>query len=54
MPSIIDTEANRKAMPTANFEKWAKPEDLANIVLFLCSEEAKVITGTAIPTYGLA
>src|SRR5215831_8210717 len=54
MPSIIDTEANRKAMPTANFGKWAKPEDLANIVLFLCSEEAKIITGAAIPTYGLA
>ncbi|HEY7573010.1 MAG TPA: SDR family NAD(P)-dependent oxidoreductase [Nitrososphaeraceae archaeon] len=54
MPSIINTEANRKAMPTANFEKWARPDDLSNIVLFLCSEEAKVITGAAIPTYGLA
>ena len=53
MPSIINTEANRKAVPTANFGKWAKPEDLANIVLFLCSEEANVITGAAIPTYGL-
>ena len=48
MPSIINTEANRKAVPTANFGKWAKPEDLANIVLFLCSEEANVITGAAI------
>jgi NAD(P)-dependent dehydrogenase (short-subunit alcohol dehydrogenase family) len=54
MPSIIDTGANRKAMPAADFNKWLKPGDLANVVLFLSSEEAKVITGAAIPTYGLA
>ena len=54
MPSMIDTEANRKAMPTADFNKWVKPGDLANVVLFLSSEEAKAITGAAIPTYGLA
>lgn len=54
MPSMIDTEANRKAMPTADFNKWLKPGDLANVVLFLSSEEAKAITGAAIPTYGLA
>jgi NAD(P)-dependent dehydrogenase (short-subunit alcohol dehydrogenase family) len=53
MPSIIDTEANRKAMPNADFGKWVKPEDLAKVVLFLCSEEGKVITGAAIPTYGV-
>lgn len=54
MPSIIDTEANRKAMPTADFNKWLKPGDLANVVIFLSSEDAKVITGAAIPTYGVA
>jgi NAD(P)-dependent dehydrogenase (short-subunit alcohol dehydrogenase family) len=54
MPNIIDTEANRKAMLTADFNKWLKPGDLANVILFLSSEEAKVITGAAIPTYGLA
>lgn len=54
MPSILDTEANRKAMPTADFSKWVKPEDLANVVLFLCSEDARVITGAAIPAYGVA
>ena len=43
MPSIIDTEGNRKAMPNADFNKWVKPEDLANVVLFLSSEEAKTI-----------
>ena len=54
MPSIIDTKANRTAMPNANFSKWLKPQDLANVVLFLCSEDAKVITGAAIPTYGFS
>jgi NAD(P)-dependent dehydrogenase (short-subunit alcohol dehydrogenase family) len=54
MPSIIDTEGNRKAMPNADFNKWLKPEDLAKVVLFLSSEEAKTITGAAIPTYGVA
>ena len=54
MPSIIDTEANRKAMPNADFNKWVKPEELANVVLFLSSEEAKTITGAAIPTFGVS
>ena len=54
MPSTIDTEANRIAMPDADHSIWVKPQDLANIVLFLCSEDAKAITGAAIPTYGLA
>jgi NAD(P)-dependent dehydrogenase (short-subunit alcohol dehydrogenase family) len=52
LPSIIDTEANRKAMPKADFAKWPKPEDIARVILFLCSEEAKVIHGAAIPVYG--
>ena len=52
LPSIIDTEANRKAMPSADFAKWPKPEDIARVILFLCSEDARVIHGTAIPVYG--
>jgi NAD(P)-dependent dehydrogenase (short-subunit alcohol dehydrogenase family) len=54
LPSTIDTEANRKAMPNSDFSKWVKTGDLANLVLFLCSDEAKVINGAAIPAYGLA
>ena len=54
MPSIIDTEANRKEMPNADFNKWVKPEELSNVVLFLSSEEAKTITGAAIPTFGVS
>jgi len=52
LPSIIDTAANRKAMPTADFSKWPKPEEIARVILFLCSEEARVIHGAAIPVYG--
>lgn len=49
LPSIIDTEANRKAMPTADFSKWPKPEDIAKVILFLCSDDASVIHGASIP-----
>jgi NAD(P)-dependent dehydrogenase (short-subunit alcohol dehydrogenase family) len=52
LPSIIDTEANRKAMPKADFGKWPKPEEIARVILFLCSDEARVIHGAAIPVYG--
>jgi NAD(P)-dependent dehydrogenase (short-subunit alcohol dehydrogenase family) len=52
LPSIIDTEANRKAIPTADFSKWPKPADIARVILFVCSDEAKVIHGAAIPVYG--
>jgi NAD(P)-dependent dehydrogenase (short-subunit alcohol dehydrogenase family) len=52
LPSIIDTEPNRKAMPAADFSKWPKPEEIAQVILFLCSPEAKLILGAAIPVYG--
>ena len=54
LPSIIDTDANRKAMPNSSFSKWVKTGDLTNLVLYLCTEEANVINGAAIPAYGLA
>ena len=52
LPSIIDTEINRKAMPKADFAKWPKAVDIASIILFLCSDEAKLIHGAAVPVYG--
>jgi NAD(P)-dependent dehydrogenase (short-subunit alcohol dehydrogenase family) len=52
LPSIIDTEANRRAMPKADFTKWPKPEDIARVILFLCSDDAKLIHGAALPVYG--
>ena len=52
LPSIIDTEPNRQAMPKADFAKWPKPEDIARVILFLCSEDANVVHGAALPVYG--
>jgi NAD(P)-dependent dehydrogenase (short-subunit alcohol dehydrogenase family) len=52
LPSIIDTAANRQAMPNADFAVWPKPEDIAQVVLFLCSDKAAVVHGAAVPVYG--
>lgn len=52
LPSIIDTETNRKAIPKADFANWPKPRDIAHVILFLCSDDAKLIHGAAIPVYG--
>jgi len=52
LPSIIDTEANRKAMPDADYSKWPKPEEIAQAILFLCSPESSVIHGAAVPVFG--
>jgi NAD(P)-dependent dehydrogenase (short-subunit alcohol dehydrogenase family) len=52
LPSIIDTAANRAAMPSSDFSMWPKPEDIANVILFLSSDFAKTIHGAAIPVYG--
>jgi NAD(P)-dependent dehydrogenase (short-subunit alcohol dehydrogenase family) len=52
LPSIIDTEVNRKAMPKADFAQWPTPEDIARVILFLCSDDAKLIHGAAVPVYG--
>lgn len=52
LPSIIDTKANREAMPDANHDTWPKPEDIAKVILFLASDAAKVVHGAAVTVYG--
>ena len=52
LPSIIDTPANRSAMPNADFAQWPKPEEIARVILFLCSDDARLIHGAAVPVYG--
>jgi NAD(P)-dependent dehydrogenase (short-subunit alcohol dehydrogenase family) len=52
LPSIIDTEPNRKAMPKADFARWPKPEEIARVILFLCSDDGRVVHGAAVPVYG--
>ena len=54
LPSIIDTPANRLAMPDSDFAAWPKPEEIAQVVLFLSSNFAKTIHGAALPVYGSA
>jgi NAD(P)-dependent dehydrogenase (short-subunit alcohol dehydrogenase family) len=53
LPSIIDTGANRKDMPNADFSKWVKPSEIAQAMLFLASDDSKSIHGSAMPVYGL-
>jgi NAD(P)-dependent dehydrogenase (short-subunit alcohol dehydrogenase family) len=52
MPSIIDTPANRAAMPHADHKRWPKPSELAAVLAFLVSDDAVLISGAAIPVYG--
>jgi NAD(P)-dependent dehydrogenase (short-subunit alcohol dehydrogenase family) len=54
LPSIIDTPANRAAMPGAAHHKWPKPSELAAVLSFLVSDDAALISGAAIPVYGRA
>jgi NAD(P)-dependent dehydrogenase (short-subunit alcohol dehydrogenase family) len=48
LPDTIDTPANRKAMPDADFNRWAKPEELSAVITWLCSPAASVVSGNAI------
>ena len=54
MPSIIDTPANRAALPRADHDRWPKPSELAAVLAFLVSDDAALISGAAIPVYGRA
>jgi NAD(P)-dependent dehydrogenase (short-subunit alcohol dehydrogenase family) len=53
LPSIIDTPANRAAMPHADPKRWVAPEAIADTMLFLASDGARAIHGAAIPIIGL-
>jgi NAD(P)-dependent dehydrogenase (short-subunit alcohol dehydrogenase family) len=54
LPSIIDTPANRAAIPDAAYDAWPKPAQLAAVLAFLVSDDAVLISGAAIPVYGRA
>lgn len=51
-PSIMDTPANRAAMPKANFTSWPKVEEVAATILFLASPDNRVTRGAIVPVYG--
>jgi len=52
LPGTMDTQANRAAMPKANFAKWVKPTHVAELVVMLAGDAGGDITGAAIPVYG--
>ncbi|ANB18039.1 SDR family NAD(P)-dependent oxidoreductase [Dokdonella koreensis] len=52
LPSIIDTPQNRADMPEADFSRWVAPADLAGVIVFLLSAQARAITGALIPVSG--
>ena len=52
LPGIIDTPQNRKDMPDADFSRWVRPEEIANVILFLASSGASGVTGALIPVTG--
>ncbi len=52
LPSTIDTAANRTSMPKADFGKWVRPLELAEVILFLASDAASAVTGALIPVAG--
>ncbi|QUS39764.1 SDR family NAD(P)-dependent oxidoreductase [Tardiphaga alba] len=52
LPSTIDTSANRRDMPDADFAKWVTPDELASVILFLASDAASAVTGALVPVRG--
>jgi NAD(P)-dependent dehydrogenase (short-subunit alcohol dehydrogenase family) len=54
LPSVIDTPANRAAMPDSDHSKWVKPEEIAKVVCFLVSSDSAPTSGAAVPVYGRA
>jgi NAD(P)-dependent dehydrogenase (short-subunit alcohol dehydrogenase family) len=51
-PSILDTPANRAAMPEAEHSRWVSPADLAEVITFLASPDNRATRGAVIPVYG--
>ncbi len=52
LPGTIDTPANRKSMPNADFSKWVQPANIAALMVFLAGEAGKEMNGAVIPVYG--
>ena len=53
-PSVIDTPANRRSMPNADFTRWVQPAAIGGVIRFLMSDESLPVSGAVIPVYGRA
>jgi NAD(P)-dependent dehydrogenase (short-subunit alcohol dehydrogenase family) len=49
---VIDTPANRAAMPNADHVSWVRPEQVAGVIRFLCDDGSTVVSGAHVPVYG--
>ncbi len=54
LPSVIDTPANRASMPDADHSRWVAPQQIADVVRFLCEDGSGVVSGAHVPVYGRA
>jgi len=54
LPSLMDTPANRAAMPNADHAAWPKPAEVAEAIAFLASPQNALTSGALIPVYGRA
>jgi NAD(P)-dependent dehydrogenase (short-subunit alcohol dehydrogenase family) len=52
LPGVIDTPANRRAMPDADASRWVAPAEIARVILFLASDDSTAVSGAAVPVYG--
>lgn len=52
LPGTMDTPANRKSIPNADFSKWVRPSTVANLITWLAGDAGKDINGAVIPVYG--
>jgi NAD(P)-dependent dehydrogenase (short-subunit alcohol dehydrogenase family) len=54
LPSVIDTPGNRASQPSADYSRWVQPEQIAEVVAFLCSPASAATSGAHMPVYGRA
>jgi NAD(P)-dependent dehydrogenase (short-subunit alcohol dehydrogenase family) len=54
LPSVIDTPANRRAMPDADHSRWVAPDAVARVIRFLVSADSEPVSGAHVPVYGHA
>ena len=52
LPGTMDTPANRKSIPNADFSKWVRPSMVASLITWLADDAGKDINGAVIPVYG--